>query len=709
MSRALLIAPTGHNVGLTTITMGLVRAVERQGIRCGFLKPIAQSGSHSAIDRSVAYIRSATAIVTPDAIPRERAEALLGTGDDQVLMEEVVAAYQQSAKDADVVVVEGMVPGADNVYSSRVNLSVAKGIDADVVLVAAIDHASPAEVAEEIEIASRSFQGRVIGCVLNRVPLPVVVGSATPVGEEPITRSHQSVVGPFIKALADKRIPVVGTMSFRADLTQPRFSDVASAIRAHTLVAGNGDRRVTSTTLIARTVQHAVDHLISGSLVVTPGDRDDILMAAALAQMNGSDLAGLILTGGLLPDPRILRLCDSALRTGLSVSTVSSDSFATVTAINAMDDEIPADDRDRLGRAMDAVANQIDQAWVQGLPKVQRERRLSPPAFRHYLITRAHALARRIVLPEGDESRTVAAAAICAERGIARCILLAKPERVRAVAKAQGVTLPASVQIVDPAEHIERLIPPMCELRKAKGMTADQAREQLQDPVVVGTMMLKLDEVDGLVSGAVHTTANTIRPALQLIKLQPGMKLASSVFFMALPDQVLVFGDCAVNPSPTAEELADIAIQSADSAIAFGIPARVAMLSYSTGTSGAGPDVEKVDQATKLARQRRPDLAIDGPLQYDAAIQPEVAKSKAPNSPVAGKATVFVFPDLNAGNTAYKAVQRSTGCISIGPMMQGMAKPVNDLSRGCLVEDIVFTIALTAIQSGQSAKAATAH
>jgi phosphate acetyltransferase len=231
-------------------------------------------------------------------------------------------------------------------------------------------------------------------------------------------------------------------------------------------------------------------------------------------------------------------------------------------------------------------------------------------------------------------------------------------------------------------------------------MTADQAREYLQDTVVIGTMLLKLGEVDGLVSGAVHTTANTIRPALQLIKLQPGMKLASSVFFMCLPEQVLVFGDCAVNPAPTAEELADIAIQSADSAAAFGIPPRVAMLSYSTGVSGAGPDVEKVAQATKIAKERRPDLAIDGPLQYDAAIQPEVAKSKAPNSAVAGKATVFVFPDLNAGNTGYKAVQRSTGCISIGPMMQGMAKPVNDLSRGCLIEDIVFTIALTAIQSG---------
>src|SRR5918912_3698349 len=236
-------------------------------------------------------------------------------------------------------------------------------------------------------------------------------------------------------------------------------------------------------------------------------------------------------------------------------------------------------------------------------------------------------------------------------------------------------------------------------------MTADQAAQELSDTIVLGTMMMALDEVDGVVSGAVHTTAHTIRPALQLIKTAPGCNLVSSVFFMCLPEQVLVFGDCAVNPNPTAEQLADIAIQSADSAAAFGIPPRVAMLSYSTGTSGAGEEVEKVKRATDIARAQRPDLLLDGPLQYDAAIMPDVARAKAPKSPVAGRATVFVFPDLNTGNVTYKAVQRSANVVSIGPMLQGLAKPVNDLSRGCLVEDIVFTITLTAIQAQQRARA----
>ena len=294
-----------------------------------------------------------------------------------------------------------------------------------------------------------------------------------------------------------------------------------------------------------------------------------------------------------------------------------------------------------------------------------REARISPAAFRFKLTDLARKAGKTIVLPEGDEPRTVKAAAICAERGIAKSVLLADPESVK------------------------------------KGLTEEQARAQLEDTVVLGTMMLEAGEVDGLVSGAVHTTANTIRPPMQIIKTAPGSSIISSVFFMLLPDQVLVYGDCAVNPEPTAEQLAEIAIQSAESAKAFGLEPKVAMLSYSTGTSGAGQSVEKVKEATRIAQEKRPDLLIDGPLQYDAAVMKDVAASKAPNSKVAGQANVFVFPDINAGNIGYKAVQRSADLVAVGPMLQGMRKPVNDLSRGALVDDIVYTIALTAIQATQ--------
>ena len=342
----------------------------------------------------------------------------------------------------------------------------------------------------------------------------------------------------------------------------------------------------------------------------------------------------------------------------------------------------------------------------EGVAKLAAEQavRLSPAQFRYNMMEAARKANKRIVLPEGAEPRTVQAAAICHEKGLARCVLLAKREEVEAVAKEKGITLPASLEIIDPATLVEQYVAPMCELRKSKGLTPEDARKQLQDTVVLGTMMMAQNDVDGLVSGAVHTTANTIRPALQLIKTAPGASIVSSVFFMLLPEQVVVYGDCAVNPNPTAEQLAEIAVQSAESAKAFGIDPRVAMISYSTIDSGSGPDVDLVIEATKLVKEKAPALAVDGPLQYDAAVVESVAKSKAPNSPVAGKANVFIFPNLTTGNCTYKAVQRNANVLSVGPMLQGLRKPVNDLSRGALVEDIVYTIALTAIQATQIAK-----
>jgi phosphate acetyltransferase len=326
---------------------------------------------------------------------------------------------------------------------------------------------------------------------------------------------------------------------------------------------------------------------------------------------------------------------------------------------------------------------------------------MSPPAFRHQLSERARAANKRIVLPEGHEPRTVQAAIICHQRQLARCALIGNATEIRSVAASLGLELPPELEIIEPSAVRKRYVAPMVELRKHKSISAEVAESMLEDNVVLGTMMVALDEADGLVSGAIHTTANTVRPALQLIKTHNNAKVVSSVFFMLLPQQVVVYGDCAINPDPNPEQLADIAIQSAQSAEAFGIEPRVAMISYSTGESGSGRDVEKVREATRLARERRPDLLIDGPLQYDAAAIASVGLSKAPNSQVAGRATVFIFPDLNTGNTTYKAVQRSANVVSIGPMLQGLRKPVNDLSRGALVEDIVFTIAITAVQAKQ--------
>ncbi|MFW5825228.1 MAG: phosphate acetyltransferase, partial [Marinobacter sp.] len=427
----------------------------------------------------------------------------------------------------------------------------------------------------------------------------------------------------------------------------------------------------------------------------------DIMVATAVAALNGVPLAGLLLTGGLMPDPRTIDLCRRALATGLPVLRTDTNTYESAHQLACLPGAVPADDPDRIEKVMEAVASQVDADWLQDHLKVERLQRLSPPAFRHQLSELARRARKRIVLPEGNEPRTVQAAIICTQRELAHCILLGNREEIEAVAESQGLTLPDNLEITDPAEVRSDYVEPMVKLRQHKGLAADMAEAMLEDNVVLGTMMVAEGHADGLVSGAVHTTANTVRPALQLIKTAERARVVSSVFFMLLPEQVLVYGDCAINPDPDAEELADIAIQSADSARAFGIEPLVAMISYSTGSSGAGADVEKVREATAIARKRRPDLVIDGPLQYDAAANADVGRSKAPDSPVAGRATVFIFPDLNTGNTTYKAVQRSANVVSIGPMLQGLRKPVNDLSRGALVDDIVFTIALTAVQAAQ--------
>ncbi|OAV27889.1 phosphate acetyltransferase [Moraxella catarrhalis] len=340
----------------------------------------------------------------------------------------------------------------------------------------------------------------------------------------------------------------------------------------------------------------------------------------------------------------------------------------------------------------------VDEEVIKNYQAATRVKKLSPYAFRNQVVQKAQAAKKRIVLPEGDEPRTIEAAAICQSRGIAQCVLLGERTKIEEVAAERGVVLPSDIEIIEPTSIAEHYVAPMVERRKGKIDEAG-AKQALQDTVVLGTMMLHMGDVDGLVSGAVHTTADTIRPAFQLIKTAPQYSLVSSVFFMLLPEQVMVYGDCAVNPNPTAEQLAEIAIQSAKSAKAFGIDPKVAMISYSTIDSGSGVDVDTVKQAVQIIRKKSPELKVDGPLQFDAATVKNVGKQKAPNSAVAGEANVLIFPDLNTGNTTYKAVQRTADVISVGPMLQGLNKPVNDLSRGALVDDIVYTIALTAIQA----------
>ena len=712
MSRTIMLIPTGTSVGLTSVSLGVIRAMERKGVRLSVFKPIAQPrAGGDAPDQTTTIIRKNSAIPAAVPLPMSRVESLLGSNQQDVLMEEIIANYHANAKDAEVVLVEGLVPTRKHQFASALNYEIAKTLNAEIVFVMSLGNDSPAQLKERIELTQSSFGGsknkNITGVIINKLNAPVdEQGRTRPDLSEIFDDSSKASIANIDpkQLFANSPLPVLGCVPWSFDLIATRAIDMCRHLNAEIINEGEiHTRRVKSVTFCARSIPHMLEHFRPGSLLVTSADRPDVLVAACLAAMNGIEIGAVLLTGGYQIEAPIARLCERAFQTGLPVFMVKTNTWQTSLSLQSFNLEVPADDTQRIEKVQEYVAGFINADWVESLTATsERSRRLSPPAFRYQLTELARKAGKRIVLPEGDEPRTVKAAAICAERGIATCVLLGNPDEIQRVAAAQGVELGKGIEIVDPQVVRDNYVPRLGELRKSKGKTEVVAQEQLEDNVVLGTMMLESGEVDGLVSGAVHTTANTIRPPLQLIKTAPNSSLVSSVFFMLLPEQVLVYGDCAINPDPNPEQLAEIAIQSADSAKAFGIDPRVAMISYSTGNSGAGSDVEKVREATRIAQEKRPDLVIDGPLQYDAAIMEDVAKSKAPNSAVAGRATVFIFPDLNTGNTTYKAVQRSADLISIGPMLQGMRKPVNDLSRGALVDDIVYTIALTAIQSQQA-------
>lgn len=710
MSRTIMLIPTDISVGLTSVSLGVVRSMEQKGVSLTVFKPIAQPRFGDK-DQTTEVLRSHSSVQVAGPLKMSYVESLLANDQKDILMEEIVARYHDNTQQAEVILIEGLMPTRKHPFAQSLNYDIAKTLGADVIFVTALGNNTPEQLKERIELARAEFGGvqnkNITGVIINKLNAPVDEhGRTRPDLSEIFDESTKAIIAKIdSKTLADNcPLPILGCIPWNFDLIATRGIDIANHLNATIINEGAlQTRRIKSVIFCARSVPNMVELFGPGSLLVTSSDRPDVIVSACLAAMNGVEIGALLLTGGYSIAKPIHDLCHRAFETGLPVLMVDTNTWQTSLSLQSFSLEVHADDHERIEKIQNYVALHINQEWINSLTAdSERPKRLSPPAFRYQLTELARKANKRIVLPEGNEPRTVKAAAICAERGIATCILLGEPDEIKRVAAAQGVELGVGIEIVAPKSVRKNYVKRLVELRKNKGMTEIVAREQLEDNVMLGTMMLEKNEVDGLVSGAVHTTANTIRPPLQLIKTAPGSSIVSSIFFMLLPEQVLVYGDCAINPDPTAEQLSEIAIQSADSAKAFGIEPRVAMISYSTGNSGAGSDVDKVREATRLAQAKRPDLVIDGPLQYDAAIMADVAKSKAPNSPVAGQATVFIFPDLNTGNTTYKAVQRSANLLSIGPMLQGMRKPVNDLSRGALVDDIVYTIALTAIQATQN-------
>jgi len=701
MTRTLLVVPTAAGASLARTCLGLVRALDRRGVNVAFVKAVAQPRADGGPDRSIALAAAATALRPPDPLSTAHLEQQLGSGGLDAVLEKIVAAWQPVHDRSDVVVVEGLNPRPDKLYASGLNQALAKAVDADVLLVASWPAAGKGSGEEQADVATgddvkrlaeslaitasgywSGEHARVVGCVVNGVPA-----------------SDPSAAAQLGQALTQGGLRLIAAVPHRPELTWLRVSDLVRELGPQVLSEGDLSRRIKEVAVFAQGVPAGLRVLTEGRLVVVPGDRHDVVMAACLAALSGTQLAALLLTAGTEPDPRVWELTRAACATGLPILVAGDDSYETATRVRDLDPGLPTDDLERIEGVVDSIADALDASWLESLRSSSRSRRLSPAAFRYQLVELARAADACVVLPEGTEPRIVQAAVECAERGIARSVLLGPLDQVAGLARSLGLQLPDGVTVIDPRAAAERYVAPLAELRRHKGWTEEMARDHLADPIMVGTMMLKLGEVDGMVAGAVHTTAATVRPALQILGTRPGSRLVSSVFFMCLPDEVVVYGDCAINPRPDAEDLADIAIPSAASARAFGVEPRVAMISFSTGTSGTGSDVDKVAEATRIVREREPGLAIDGPLQYDAAAIASVGQAKRPGSAVAGRATVFVFPDLDTGNTTYKAVQRSAQVVSVGPMLQGLAKPVNDLSRGALVDDIVYTLALTAIQS----------
>ena len=709
--KTILLVPTGEGVGLTSACLGLIYALECQGVKAGFLKPFSQESDSGSLDRTTALYRHLFNSETVEPIRHATVVQQLNLGESDELLEEAVRLHREIAKKHDLIIVEGLLPSSRDTFASELNATLAKALDAKVIIVGTADINNPAKTADKIDNLVRQFGGaaseRTAGVLFMRTrglpedsaQIPVTIDPSLRLISD--TEKFVASIQSTHPQIGSTQLPVIGLVPFSNTLSVPRMSDLAVHIQADWINQGDAaHRRVLHSSLIASNIEHELHKFVAGELIISASDRIDVLLASSLASSNGIPLAGLVLTEHHQPNPQVLDFCQTAIKQGLPILHTPLSTFETAQQLSNLGNEIPVDDVERGEQVTRFVSSHINADWITEILNGSYQPRLSPSAFRHELVQKSIAAKKRIVLPEGDEPRTIQAAAICQSRGIAQCILLAKPEVVVEVAKARNIELPHDLEIIDPDLIRDNYVEKMVELRKGK-LNELQAKDQLQDTVVLGTMMLALDQVDGLVSGAVHTTANTVRPAFQLIKTAPDYSLVSSVFFMLLPDEVYVYGDCAINPDPDAEQLAEIAIQSADSAKAFGIDPRIAMISYSTGTSGAGAEVEKVAEATRIAKERRPDLLIDGPLQYDAASVESVGRSKAPDSKVAGRANVFIFPDLNTGNTTYKAVQRSANVVSVGPMLQGLNKPVNDLSRGALVDDIVFTIALTAIQSEQ--------
>ncbi|MCW2503456.1 MAG: phosphate acetyltransferase [Actinomycetia bacterium] len=691
MAPTLYIAALEPATGKSVIALGVMEMLAGRIGGAGFFRPIV--ASRDAPDPLVALFRDRYGM---DADPADLcgldyAEVRTHAGDPDWLVSKVVERFRAAEARFPAMVCLGSDLTGASPAEFALNLRIADNLGAAVLAVVSGEDRTAAEVAGAARMAADAVTAAgnpLVAVVANRVE-PGVVAEA--------------------RILTAGSEPPVYVLAADPALTEPTVGEVAAATGAR-LVLGDPaelDRDVRGVLVGAATLPAVLDLLRDGTLVLTPGDRDDVVvgMLAAAASATAPHASGLLLTAGLLPDERLRGLL-AGLSPGTPVLAVGTDTFTTAQAVAGVQGRITTGSARKISAGLGCFERGVDVPDLARRIEISRSTRVTPLMFEYDLVERARTDRRHIVLPEGTDDRILRATETILRRGVAELTLLGDSDAITRRAAALGLDI-GGASIVDPAAPgsvplRERLAAAYARARAHKGMTLAQARDAVGDVSYFGTLMVHEGLADGMVSGAAHTTAHTIRPAFEVIRTVPGVSTVSSVFLMCLADRVLVYGDCAVIPDPDAGQLADIAISSAATAVLFGIEPRIALLSYSTGESGSGADVDKVRVATKLVRERRPDLPVEGPIQYDAAVDAGVAAAKLPGSVVAGRATVFVFPDLNTGNNTYKAVQRSAGAVAIGPVLQGLRKPVNDLSRGCTVTDVVNTVAITAIQAGQA-------
>jgi len=699
MPNNLYVTATEERSGKSVIVLGIMQMLLNQLHRVAFFRPIINDHVEEKPDHDISLIidhfNLEQEYETCYGCTLKKAYELINSGREDDLHDLILQKYREIADEYDFVLIEGTdFRGQDTTFESEINGDIAANLGAPVLLISSGRKKTVEEMIRQVQVSIDSHKEKgliLISSIINRAP----EGLTSQILSDIRRKYHPDEGLPFYvipenPALAN---PTVG------DVNRWLNGSIMYGAAALNMVVGDY-------VVAAMRVENFLEYITPGCLVITPGDRHDIILASLSARSSTSypEVSGIVLTGGLVPSDNVRRLIEGWSGKPVPIICVKGHTYLVVKQLYELYGHIEAGDQPRIATALGDFSKYVNVAELRENVITNRPTQITPKMFEYSLTERAAENRQRIVLPEGNCERILRAADILLRRGVADLTILGREDQVRALAAASGLDL-TWVEVIDPQTSplLDDFVQTYISLRQHKGVIEDMARDRMSDTTYFGTMMVHKGFADGMVSGALNTTAHTVRPAFEFIKAKPGFTIVSSVFLMCLRDRILVYGDCAVNTNPDASQLAEIALSSAETARTFGIEPRVAMLSYSTGTSGKGEDVEKVAEAThiaqKLIKERNLDFILEGPLQYDAAIDPEVANTKMPGSAVAGRATVFIFPDLNTGNNTYKAVQRAANAVAIGPILQGLNKPVNDLSRGCTIDDIVNTVAITAVQA----------